>query len=131
MLEPTPNVQPNLLAAQNGQTSVPTLLVPRPIGTDVLPINRIALDRLKHDAFLLSVTLHKPTPLVALRPPHPREMRSTPRTRITQPHHEAADASLVSRHGTPVIVVSIMAVRAVALRPQFLDKDKRTPALER
>ena len=113
---------------------MPAFIVSRAVGADVLPVDRITLDRLEHYTFYLLTTIfttfNEFTPLCSFRPSDPREMCSTSCTFASQPYHEAADSSLASTCAGPVIVISVMAAWTVALRPQLLYKDEGTPSLE-
>lgn len=57
-------------------------------------------------------------------------MRTTTLTLPIDVHHETAYTPTVLGCGAPVVVVRVVAARAVALRPEFLDKGVLAPALE-
>lgn len=138
---------------------MPRLRIPRPIGPQILPENRIPLDRSERDAFpgrprssfssvysvLVPVTgpvprfqlrfflptLQKPTPPGIDRHTQAREIRSPTGTVTIEVDHERAGAVAAARDGAgPVIVVLVVAGGVVALGPHALDVQVWAPALE-
>lgn len=133
-LIPAPNIQPNLLAAQDWQTCVPAFIVSSAVGTHILPIHCVALDWLEDHAFLLfttlSIALHESAPFLSLWPLDPRKVGSASCTVTAQPDHEAADPSSGPTCTSPVIMIRVVTTGTIALRPQLFDKDKGAPSLE-
>lgn len=132
---------------------MPRLRVSRAVGPQVLPEDRIPLDRLERDTFPpglrrarsirtpvvrlspfispVILTLNQPTPPRIPRPPQPREVRAPSDTLVPEIHHERAGAVAPARHAPrPVVVVRVVARGVVPLRPHALDVQVRAPALE-
>lgn len=147
-LVPTPNIQPNLRPRRDWVRSMPGLRVPRPIRTQILPKDRITLDRLEGDPFsrrtrlsltpdpnpepCLILALQKPTPLLPRRHPQTRKIGAPARTVRPQINHEGAETvSASSERPCPVVVVPVVTGGVVALGPHALDVQVRAPALER
>lgn len=111
-LVPTPNIQPNLRPRRDRVRGMPGLRVPGPIGTQILPEDRITLDRFEGDPFpgracmsirpssrpgvIPILTLQKPTPLLPRRHPQTREIGTSALAVRPQIHHEGAEAVAAS-----------------------------------
>lgn len=141
-LIPTPNIQTNLRPLRNGIRRMPRLGIPRPISPQILPKDRIPLNRLERNSFLLLptsvftltlilITLQKPTPSLPHRPSQTRKIRTPTFTVRSQIHHKRAyPVTSARKRPRPVIVMPVMAGGIVALRPHALDVEMWTPALE-
>lgn len=114
---------------------MPRLRIPRPISPQILPKDRIPLNRLERNPFHVTLTrtltLQKPTPRLPHGPPQPRKIGPTPLTLRPQIHHKRAEpVSAARKRSRPVIVMPVVAGGVVALRPHALDVQMRAPALE-
>lgn len=110
---------------------MPCLQIPTSIRPQILPKNRIPLQRPKCNPFRLTLTLRKPTPLLILRPLKPRKVRPTTGTLVPEIHHERTGAVAATRtRAHPVIVVPVVAGGVVPLGPHALDVQVWLPALE-
>lgn len=114
---------------------MPRLWIPRPISPQILPKDRIPLNRPERNSLFvpltITLTLQKPTPRLPYRPPQSRKIRPTPLTLRPQIHHERAEPVPPARkRSRPVIVMPVVAGGIVSLRPHALDVQVRAPALE-
>lgn len=122
---------------------MPGLRIPRPIRTQILPKDRIALDWLERDPFPrtadltpnpglgLILALQEPTPLLPRRHTQAREVGAAARAVRSQIDHERTEAvAAPSERPRPVVVVPVVTGGVVALCPHALDVQVRAPSLE-
>jgi hypothetical protein len=120
---PTPYIQSNLHPRLNRQPRMPRLHIPRPIGPQVLPKDRITSYRLEYDSFPslcsfssfpCSSAVYKPTPSAIQRPCQPRKPRPPTRTVRINIDHKTTHPIHLPR-ALPVIMVRIMPTHTISL----------------
>ena len=117
---------------------MPRLRIPMPIRSQILPEDRIALNRLKNNATIASplivimiiIALDEFTPLATRRFPEPRKLRASAGAIHVYVDHEGRYSVGAAPPPAPVVVVHVMPGFAVALGAQALDEEVGAPALE-
>ena len=132
-LVPRPDIEANLLARDDGHTSMNCLLVSTTVGIEVHPEDGASLKRLESDTFgtSIAITFNEVTPLLFLWHRQTREMSPTANTISLEIHHKAADSPRLLRGHAPVVVECIVSSSVVSLSPQSFDEGLLWPALER
>ena len=111
---------------------MPSLGIPAPIRSQILPEYRIPLNRLKSDTRVLQIppALDKFTPFLIRWHLQPWEIGAAAGTGRVQVDHEGRYSVTSSRGSCPVVVVRVVAGDTISLAPQPFDEEVWSPTLE-